>query len=161
VTKERQPLTFERALMRIAGQIGMDGCAQILGKSESAVRKLSDPDIEREISMRDARRLDAAYQRAGGAGAPLLECYALQLEMGGDENRASLGEMIAAAGDAARETGEAIAAAMAAIERHGDRRLLTRALLEIEEGVASLTAMAARLGGSDYLGGQDEQRRSV
>ena len=60
MTKPRPPLTFERALTRIAELIGWDGCASVLGKSESYVRKLSDPDIERSISIQYARRLDAA-----------------------------------------------------------------------------------------------------
>lgn len=160
MTKCRPPLTFELALTRIAGLIFWDGCAQLLGISESAVRKLSDPDIERQISMRNARRLDAAYQRAGGAGAPMLECYALQLEMEGEAGSASLGELIATASDAARETGEAIAASMTAIERRGDTRSRDRALREIEEGIAALTAMAARLGGADMLGGRHGQNRT-
>ncbi|MCW2362427.1 hypothetical protein M2336_001918 [Sphingobium sp. B1D7B] len=145
MTKERRPLTFERALCRVAELIGYDGCAQLLGCSENWVRKLSDPDAEREISLQKARRLDLAYLRAGGYGRPFLECYELQLEMGDETGGSSTGELIAAAGKAAKETGEAVGAALAAIERGRDAGSVENALREIEEGIEALTGVANRL----------------
>ncbi|MBB5985332.1 hypothetical protein [Sphingobium lignivorans] len=151
MTKRRPPLTFFAALVRAVELLGYDGIAQILGCSESLVRKLSDPDTEREISLRNARRIDEAYQRAGGDGAPFLECYALQLELAGSDLRPSQADLLAAVGAAAKETGEAVAFALKAIENEGCDLSRAQALREIEEGIASLTGIAAKLGGAGMM----------
>ena len=106
MTKARPPLTVYRALSRIADLIGWDGCATVAGKSEWTMRKYADPDAEREISLRDAIRLDLAFRRAGGEGAPLFQAYALRLDIENwptDED-----SLVALAREAARESGEAI-----------------------------------------------------
>ena len=54
MTKLRRPLTPYRALSRIADLLGWDGAADVIEKSESAVRTFSDPDTGREISLQDA-----------------------------------------------------------------------------------------------------------
>lgn len=106
MTKARPPLTFYRALSRIADLIGWDGCAAVCEKSEWTMRKYADPDAEREISLRDAMRLDMAFARAGGDGAPLLQAYALRLEV--ESLRDDDGCIVGLAREAARESGEAI-----------------------------------------------------
>jgi hypothetical protein len=70
MTKRRDPLTFHRALTVIAGRIGWDKCAMIVGRSERLVRMWSDPDADSEISIIDALRLDKAFLAAGGDHAP-------------------------------------------------------------------------------------------
>lgn len=145
MTKLRRPVTFERALTRIADELGWDGCAAVLAKSESLVRKMSDPDIERELSLRDSLRLDAAWRRAGGSGAPLLECYALRLEIETSAARASADEILVAIGDSARETGEAVSAALDAINNMTSPAHRDRALREIEEGRVALGRLAEQI----------------
>lgn len=140
MTKVRRPLTFQRALGRIADLIGWDGCAEVLGKSESALRKLSDPDIGREISLTDARRLDAAWRRAGGAGAPFLECYSLQLEIA-DGEAAGPERILAALGKAAHEHGEAVAAALEAARNPSSPAAREAALRELQESIEAMHAV--------------------
>ncbi|MEM9965522.1 MAG: hypothetical protein AAGC58_09265, partial [Asticcacaulis sp.] len=106
MTKLRPPLSVYRALSRIADIIGWDGCAAVCGKTEWTMRKYADPDAEREISLRDAIRLDLAYRRAGGRGMPLFQAYALRLEI--EEWHDEDGCFIGLAREAARESGEAI-----------------------------------------------------
>jgi len=139
MTLLRQPATFERALSKIASLLGWDGCAAVLEKSESYVRKLGAPDTEREISLRDALRLDAAWRRAGGDGAPLFECYALQLDMDSGGAMACANRMIAAAALVSKESGEAVAAALALASNMDDAKVQRKAAREIEEAISHLT----------------------
>ncbi|MFN3806750.1 hypothetical protein [Asticcacaulis sp.] len=140
MTKHRPALTPYRALARIADLIGWDGCAAVCEKSEWTMRKYADPDTEREISLRDAIRLDTAFQRAGGEGAPLFEAYATRLEI----ERQSPGNpdcMVGLAREAAREGGEAIDA-MLSLLNGGNTQT---ALKEVEEALASFGKAAAAL----------------
>lgn len=145
MTRPRQPATFERALAQIAGLLGWDGCAAVLGKSESHVRKLGAPDTEREISLRDAVRLDAAFRRAGGDGAPILETYSLALDLGAPIEPASAQHMLTGASASAKETGEAIAAAIELSANMQDPKRRLTAIREIEEGIAELSRLLAHI----------------
>jgi hypothetical protein len=146
MTIPRQPATFELALAKIAALLGYDGCATVLGKSESHVRKLGAPDTEREISLRDAVRLDAAWRRAGGEGAPLLECYALQLDLGAaDTESSSSGLVMAGAALAAKESGEAVAAALALAGDMRDPKARLNAVREVEEAISELSHLLTRI----------------
>lgn len=145
MTRPRQPATFERALAQIAGLLGWDGCAAVLGKSESHVRKLGAPDTEREISLRDAVRLDAAWRRAGGDGAPILETYALALDIGAPVEPACPDRMLSGAGVAARECGEAVAAAIALATNTEDPKARITAVREIEESISELSRLLSSI----------------
>lgn len=137
MTKLRHPLTPYRALSRIADLIGWDGCAAVIGKSESTIRKYADPDTEREISFQDAVRLDLAFRRAGGNGAPLFEAYSARLDL--DQLDADdTAQLIAAVRTAAREGGEAVDAALSG----GDRN---SAIREADEAISAFTTLRARL----------------
>jgi len=145
MTIPRKPATFARALSDIASLLGWDGCADVLGKSESHVRKLGAPDTEREISLRDAVRLDAAYRRAGGEGAPLLECYAIKLDLHVPVRPASPDLMLAGAAQAAKESGEAVAATIDLAGNASDPIARRRAAREIEEAITELTRLLTRI----------------
>ena len=145
MTIPRQPITFENALWQIAALLGWDGCAAVLGKSESQVRKLGTPGVEREISLRDALRLDAAFRAAGGDGAPLLECYAIKLDLKIPVEPAAPACMIVGAGRAAKESGEAVAAAIELAHNANDPRARVNACREIEEAITELTRLLTRI----------------
>lgn len=146
MTRERQPTTFECALAKIAILLGWDGCATVLRKSESHVRKLGAPDTEREISLRDAVRLDAAWRRAGGEGAPLLECYALQLDLGAAETtKTNTSLVMAGAALAAKESGEAVAAALALAGDMRNPKARLTAVREIEESISAQSHLLTRI----------------
>ncbi|MPT48020.1 MAG: hypothetical protein E2598_06315 [Sphingobium sp.] len=141
----RKPATFEKALKDISDLLGWDGCADVLGKSESHLRKLGTPDTDRELSIRDAVRLDAAYRRAGGEGAPLFDCYALKLDIHMPSAPACTDTMLSGAQKVAKESGEAVAAIIELAGNLGSEKARTDALREIEEAVADLTRLARRI----------------
>ncbi len=154
MTIPRKPMTFANALSDIARVLGWDGCATVLEKSESHVRKLGAPDTEREISLRDAVRLDAAYRRAGGEGAPLLECYAIKLEMGAPLDLSTADCMLSGAGLAAKETGEAVAAAIALASDLSNPAARISAQREIEEAMNQLSRLLTRV---STISGENQQ----
>lgn len=141
----RKPATFARALNDIAQLLGWDGCADVLGKSESHVRKLGAPDTEREISLRDAVRLDTAYRRAGGDGAPLIECYALKLDMHVPAQPSGPDCMLISAAQTAKECGEAVAAAIELAQKSKDPGARLRATREVEEAITELSRLLTRI----------------
>ncbi len=141
MTKPRLPLTAYRALTRIADRIGWDGCASVISKTEWTIRKYADPDTEREISLQDAMRLDLAYRRAGGEGAPLFETYAARLEL---DLAPALpdDDLFVTSGRAARESGEALDHTLHYATGQGDH---ARALREVSEAIEAWTAILHKL----------------
>jgi hypothetical protein len=142
MTKLRPPMTAYRALSRIADLIGWDGCASVVNKTEWTMRKYADPDTEREISLRDAMRLDLAFRRAGGHGTPLFEAYATRLEIELRAEATDPGQIIHASREAARESGEALDAALQMATGTGDRR---EALREVGEAVTAFQGLYSQL----------------
>ncbi|WP_333839179.1 hypothetical protein [Novosphingobium sp.] len=143
MTKRRDPLTFHRALTVIAGRIGWDKCAMIVGRSERLVRMWSDPEADSEISIIDALRLDQAFMAAGGDHGPLHRVYSFQIEL--EANTTDV-DMTRAAAVAAKESGEAVAALIDAALNPGNPEALRRARQEGEEALAALTDGLAALG---------------
>ncbi|WP_443750362.1 hypothetical protein [Asticcacaulis solisilvae] len=142
MTKQRHPMTAYRALARIAGEIGWDGAAAVLKKSESTIRKYADPDTEREISLQDAMRLDLAFRRAGGDGAPLYEAYTARLELDQVEDDDSPENLVRVTRTALRESTEAVEAALDLAGGAGDRK---GAIRECNEAIEALTTLKFRL----------------
>jgi hypothetical protein len=153
MTKVRLPLTPYRALARIAELLGWDGCAAVLGNSEWTVRKWSDPDAEREISFQDAMRLDAAFMRAGGEGAPLYECYAARIDLLARDDGSDSSKLLAAASRAATELAEAVSASIDAAAQGGNQKLCRRAITEAEEGMEALQSLIFSLKRLTPVGG--------
>lgn len=81
MTKVRAPLTFERALVRIADLIGWDGMGALIGKAARTVMDYSDPDTQTGVSLADAYALEEAYRLAGGEGAPISDCWRARLQL--------------------------------------------------------------------------------
>jgi hypothetical protein len=150
MTKERKPLTPYRALCVIETVLGWDGIASVIEKNVWHCRKLSDPDTGRQISLRDAARLDAAYQRAGGIGAPLREAFDALLASLSDQE-ADPADLLTASSRAAKEAGEAVSAALDAARREGCAVSRRMAVKEAEEGIASLQSLisALKAGGTE------------
>ena len=147
MTKEREPLTYEATLTQVAALIGWDRCAAICGvRSDRTVRKWSEPDCEREIRMIDAERLDRAYLDFGGDHAPFHRLHALRLDLAARDTPEDC--LIAVAGKAAKESGEAVAALINA-SGSKDVRVRRRARQEVHEAIDSLTDGLARLDQSD------------
>ncbi|WP_156680048.1 hypothetical protein [Sphingomonas profundi] len=139
MTKLRAPLSFDLAITRIAGLLGWDGAASVVGQAERTVRNWSDPDTTARIPLEDALRLDAAYRAAGGQAAPLLECYQLRLDIATAAARGDQAELLAATAMVAKESGEAIAAIIRASQPGATADERARARLEGEEAVGAIT----------------------
>lgn len=149
MTKIREPITFGHALTEVAKLIGWDRCAGITGRSERTVRNWSDPDTDQEISVLDARRLDAAYLSAGGEYPPFHRTFALQLEL---ESRTPVNEAQAltnAAAVAAKEGGEAIAAMLKAAAPGTGPAQRRKAKQEVKEAIEALGIGLGVLGQSE------------
>lgn len=146
MTKRREPLTYHRALTTIAARIGWDRCAAICGVTERTVRYWSDPDCETEIRLIDAERLDRAFIEHGGDHAPFLRLFGLRLDV---QARVENADLVKLAGELAKESGEAIAATIAAGAQSDCTRSQQRARQELEEAIAKMTDCLASLGGSD------------
>lgn len=145
MTHHRAPLTIDAALARIAGQLtgGWTEMAEVTERSESLVRAWGNPERREQIPLADAVRLDLAYRRAGGDGAPLYETYGCQLEHAGMfqfANEIALGRLAATA---IREGGEAHAALVLAAQPGVDNKHHRATLREVDEAIASL--QSARL----------------
>lgn len=66
MTKNRDAASTHYAVERCAKLIGYEACAEAIGKTEWTIRKFSDPDGGRNISVEHAIALDDAC--AAGAG---------------------------------------------------------------------------------------------
>jgi hypothetical protein len=141
VTKRRPPLTFENALTKTAAIIGWEEVARILGLAERTVRRWSEPDTTASITLEAALKLDIAVIDAGGDEAPFLLCYATRVDM--ESLAASPGRdaLIAAAAEAARESGEAVAAALTAARPGASEADIILAERELEESIAAKTRL--------------------
>lgn len=137
MTKVRKPLTQHSAMVKVADLLGWDTCADIIDMSESMTRKLGDPATGRELKYRDAIRLDVAYREAGGNSSPFLECFAARVGFDGDGIDPQDACIIKSSSEAARETGEALSAALKAIASC-DPNLLAAAVTEAEQGVQAM-----------------------
>lgn len=139
MTKTRAPLTFERALIRIADVLGWERIAEITKKDVRTVRNWSDPDTTASVTLDVAELLDVAYQAAGGEGAPFLQCYALRLEKAVAVASCDAELRMTRAAEAVKESGEA-GAALVMAARPGatpaDRAIARR---ETEEAIRALT----------------------
>lgn len=144
MTKLRQPLTQYRALETVAELLGWETCAEIVELSLSMTRKLGDPDTGRELKYRDAIRLDVAFRQAGGTGAPFFDCFGARLGIDTAPAPGCSFGLLAASGAAAKESGEALAAAIEAAHST-DPATRQRAIREAEEGVQAFVTLLNNL----------------
>lgn len=143
MTKRREPLTYQHTLTKIAAVIGWDRCGAICGVTERSVRYWSDPECETEIRLIDAERLDRAFLDHGGDHAPFQRIFALRLDIAG---RTALNvDLARAAGAAAKEAGEAVAAMIEATANSNSLAKRREARREAEEAIAALTDGIAAL----------------
>lgn len=145
MTKLRPPLTFENALTKVAAVLGWPKTAEIVGQAERTVRNWSEPDTTARISLDAAKRLDVAYQAAGGDGAPFLQCYATQVSAELLAVHADRHDLVAGAARASKESGEAIAATLAAAHPAATAADIAIAEREIEEAIEAKTSILARV----------------
>lgn len=148
MTKLRPPVSAEDALTRVAGVITWEAVAAIAGQSDRTVRNWSDPDTrptaEDAITLAVALKLDVAYRTAGGQGAPMLHYLATRLEADCLAAAPDCAAIALAAATAAKESGEAIAAAITASLPCADPRDLAVAERELDDSIrAQVEALGA------------------
>lgn len=139
MTKVRAPLTFENALSQVAGVIGWAKTAHIVGQAERTVRNWSEPDTTAKISLEAALKLDVAFHEEGGEGAPFHDCYATRLDV---ETLAAVSgreALLAGVAIAAKESGEAVHAAIVAAHPNASHADVVLAEREIEEAIKAKT----------------------
>ncbi len=145
MTSLRAPLTFPAAMTRVAGVIGWPACATMARRSERAVRYWSEDRCQATPPVALALAFDAAYQAAGGDGAPFLDAFAHQLQVERDQQDACRRELAVAVADASSESGEAVAAAIALTYSNASPRLAHRALAEAEQAHSAWGRLIRRL----------------
>lgn len=149
MTKLRDALTFEDAVIKIVALIGWNGAAAAVNKTERLVRYWSDPDDDKAPTIEQALKLDAAYASKGGEGAPFLSAYAYQLELTGFGSSTS-DALVHLVAKAAKETGEAVSALLEASRPGAPRQARDIALRESGEAIDALEE-ARRAAGAAHL----------
>lgn len=150
MTKERDEMSFEDAVMRVGSKLGWPRAAKVVFKTERHVRNWSDPD-ERGADVDSALALDLAYHRETGGKPPILSAYIHQFEReaGVSVCQDALNDMMLRL---ARESAEAVAAGMGACHPNAtdlDKRVALKELSEqIDAAVAMRDRLAAELSGS-------------
>lgn len=159
MTKVRKPLTFALAVTTAIDLIGWDTAARAAGRAVRSVRHWADPDRGVMPNLAQALAIDRAYIAAGGNSAPLLGSYARQLDI---ELANVAGCRVAAAGDIAaiaKESGEAIAAAIQAIQPDATPAMIYRAIAELEDAQPLFARVMGRL--RAFLPGNGAAQRST
>jgi hypothetical protein len=132
-------------MTRVAGVIGWPACAKIAKRSARAVRYWSEDGCKASPAIAVALAFDAAYQAAGGEGAPFRDAYAFQFEEVTTRQSACQRELATAIADVARESGEAIAASIAITQSNASPLLTLRASAEVGQLLAACNRLARRL----------------
>lgn len=78
--KPRTPKSFAAALTKIMTALGDGLCAEIVGRSDSLVRKWADPDHASQPTLSQALALDLAYVRGGHGEPQILKIYEEMLD---------------------------------------------------------------------------------
>lgn len=145
MTKRRAPLTFERALTRVADSIGWEGAASICGQAPRTVRNWSEPDTSASLSLEAALRLDVAHVEKTGEDAPFLTCYAIRLDLARQAASPDSDELVRRVAIVGKEGGDAIAASLNAVQPHATVEQIDQAITETAEAISALQANIACL----------------
>jgi hypothetical protein len=111
--KTRAPFSIEAAIVRVLDKLGVQEAADIIGKSDSLLRKASDPDHPFSLSLIDAIQLDHAFSANGHGEPPISTAYVeilSKMESSADNISPNLSPLVSLAitmeeiGDVARDT---------------------------------------------------------
>lgn len=145
MTKSREPTTFEDAILRIVDRIGWAAAADVVGKGERVIRNWSDPDMDRRPDIDECLKLDAAYLAAGGGNPPPLASVYLARLQRAAAPPSDVAAIAAATVIAAKETGEAIAASVAAAQPGACVKARVVADKELGEAIDALQTLQTRV----------------
>jgi len=133
------------AVTIIAGRIDYPEMALLVGKSESLVRKWSDPRAGRAPTLAQAMALDAAYLAVGGDRAPILSAYSHIVDVRVAAETACLTQLRADVATASREFGEAMAFTIEAAEQGASDHTILLAQREVEQARTVMAVIGRRL----------------
>jgi len=74
------PGSLSAAISEIKSKLTEDRCAELVGRSDSLVRKWADPDDPAMPNLRQSLVLDAAFVQAGFGEPPIQSWYTNRLE---------------------------------------------------------------------------------
>lgn len=132
-------------MTRVAGVIGWPACAELAKRRERTVRYWSEDGCKATPSVALALAYDAAYQAAGGFGAPFLDAMAHQLERAREQQDACRLQLADAIADVARESGDAIAASIEITRSNASPLSTLRASAEVGQLLSACHRLAKRL----------------
>lgn len=151
MTKLRAPVSFERALVRVADHLGWDECARVVSERRGAavairtVTNWSEPDTKATILLEDAYALELAYRRAGGEGSPFADCFVSRIKVEQHSDPASAEELTRRVAKQIKEGGEANAAVVMALGPNATDADVALAKRELEESIEAQQSTLAYL----------------
>ncbi len=145
MTALRDPFTFADAMTRVRLVIGWKAARSIARVSDRTARAWSEEGSNRRPRVDVALRLDAAYQAAGGDGAPFLEAFGFQLDVTVQRQEACRAALAAELMVLLKEFGEAMSAAMLLTQPGTSPRDAHRAFAEAQQLGQLLDAVMRRL----------------
>lgn len=145
MTQLRAPLTFPAAMTRVAGVLGWPTCATMARRKVRMVRYWSEDTATASPPVTLALAYDAAYQAAGGEGAPFADAFAFQLEGARAQVDACRRQLADAIATASSESGDAIAAGVVLTITNASPVQALRALAEAEEAHSAWARVIRRL----------------
>lgn len=146
MTLPRDPMSFEFALQAIEKRIGSDAVRQIASRAQRTIDDWRHPETPRTPPIETALALDRAWRAAGGAGAPMLDTYRRLFEtsapivVGIDD-----GDLPDLTVIAIRESADAHAALLIAMQPQASERDRRAAVREIAEGISAFEATLPHL----------------
>lgn len=151
MTKPRPPVSFELALTKVAGELGWERTAELLGVAESTARSWSDPlrtpTAGDAISLEGALALDLAYIAACGRTSPFLRTFRLRQQASPvcvDADRIARGTA-----RLAKESGEALSQLVLASQPGASDAARLLAKRESEHVLEAISDVIADLGGPE------------
>lgn len=145
MTKPRPPLSFSQAITRVVGIVGVDEAARVVNRSVSLVQKWTDRDSGKAPNLHQSLALDTAFRVGGGDGAPILESYTLQMDVALADRFADSFAIARCLASLSQEHGEAIGAALHAIQPGAPAGAIHRAIAESEQSVSAAIQLVALL----------------
>lgn len=146
MTAVKPPMTIEAALARIAGQLegSWAEMAEICNRAPATVYAWGNANMGDSIPMDCAIKLDIAYMRAGGIGAPIKSVYDLKVDCANRMAFAEQAELASLTGKHIKESAEATIAQLLCHQPGATPGDLRTAIRETQESLeATMDTLAA------------------
>lgn len=132
MTKERDPMSIEKALRDVIDAITMARAAEVTGRTPGYLREIADSDRRGDLTCRDAVALDAEHEALLGT-RPITDMLRTQLDARRPDLIAGTAALLEVTIEMVRESGDAHAALIAATvpgASPATRRIAVREVLQ-------------------------------